>query len=130
MLELIGQVGGREALMIVAAHARDAEPEIQDAATRALGNWMSVDAAPVLLDLAKTLSDAKLKTRALRGYLRIARQLDLPIDRHLEMCEEAFGWRKARREAAGGGNSRRHRPKSRQRHPEGSGQGTQRQGAA
>ncbi len=90
VLELIGQVGGREALTIVAAHARDARPEIQDAATRALGNGMSVDAAPVLLDLAKTLRDAKLKTRALRGYLRIARQLDLPIDRRLEMCEEAF----------------------------------------
>jgi HEAT repeat protein len=90
VLELIGQVGGREAQTIVAAHARDARPEMQDAATRALGNWMSVDAAPVLLDLAKTLRDAKLKTRALRGYLRIARQLDLPIDRRLEMCEEAF----------------------------------------
>jgi hypothetical protein len=59
--------GARRWLTIVAGIARGARPEIQDAATRALGNWMSVDAAPVLLDLAKTLRDAKLKTRALRG---------------------------------------------------------------
>jgi hypothetical protein len=51
---------------------------------------MNVDAAPVLLDLAKTLDDARLKTRALRGYLRIVRQLDLPTDRRLAMCEEAI----------------------------------------
>ncbi len=92
LLELLGQVGGGEALRIVAAHARDSRPEIQDAATRVLGGWMSVDAAPVLLDLTKTLGDARLKARALRGYLRIARQLDLPLDRRLAMCEEALQW--------------------------------------
>ena len=59
-------------------------------ATRVLGKWMNVDAAPVLLDLAQTLGDARLRTRTLRGYLRIARQLDLPAERRLAMCEEAF----------------------------------------
>ena len=92
LLELLGQVGGGEALRSVAAHARDSRPEIQDAATRVLGGWMSVDAAPVLLELAKTLGDARLQARALRGYLRIARQLDLPLDRRLAMCEEALQW--------------------------------------
>ncbi len=90
LLELIGRIGGREALKVLAARARDGSPEIQDAATRVLGNWMNVDAAPVLLDLAKTLGDVRLRTRTLRGYLRIARQLDLPAERRLAMCEEAF----------------------------------------
>jgi HEAT repeat protein len=90
LLELIGQIGGGEALKIVSAHARDGREEIRDAATRALGNWMSPDAAPVLLDLAKTLDDARLRSRAFRGYLRIARQLDLPMDRRLAMCEEVM----------------------------------------
>ncbi len=90
LLELIGQVGGREALAIVGGYARDSRPEIQEAATRVLGRWMSVEAVPVLLDLAKTLPDAKLRSGCLRGYLRIARQLDLPIDQRLAMCEEAF----------------------------------------
>ena len=90
MLELIGQVGGREALSIVAGFARDSRSEIQEAATRVLGRWMRVEAAPVLLDLAKTLPDATLRSGCLRGYLRIARQLNLPTDLRLAMCEEAF----------------------------------------
>jgi HEAT repeat protein len=90
LLELIGQVGGREALKIIAAHARDSRAEIRDVATRVLGAWMDADAAPVLLDLAKSLGDARLRTRALRGYLRIARQLNLPTDQRLAMCEAAL----------------------------------------
>ena len=90
LLELIGQIGGREALKVVAAHARDGRAEIRDAATEVLGKWMDVDTAPLLLDLAKTLGDARLRTRALRGYLRIARQLDMSTDRRLAMCEEAL----------------------------------------
>jgi HEAT repeat protein len=90
LLELIGQVGGREALAIISRHARDSRPEIRDTATQVLGRWMGVDAAPVLLDLAKTLDDAKLQSRCLRGYLRIARQLKIPTDLRLAMCEEAL----------------------------------------
>lgn len=90
LLERIGQIGGAEALKVVGQNAREANPELQDAATKVLGNWMSVDAAPVLLELAKTLTDAKFKTRCLRGYLRIARQLDMPTERRLAMCDEAI----------------------------------------
>ncbi len=35
-------------------------------------------------------SDHKYKTRALRGYLRIARQLDLPDNERLAMCRKAL----------------------------------------
>ena len=51
---------------------------------------MTVDAAPVLLDLAKTAADAKYKIRALRGYIRIARQFDLPLADRIAMCREAL----------------------------------------
>ena len=44
----------------------------------------------MLLDLAKTLASDKLKSRALRGYIRLARQMDLPPDRRVAMCEEAL----------------------------------------
>jgi HEAT repeat protein len=89
LLEILGAMGGAKALGAVGAAAKDASPEIQDAASRLLGEWMSVDAAPVLLDLAKTATDAKYQTRALRGYLRIARQLDVPLDQRVAMCREA-----------------------------------------
>jgi HEAT repeat protein len=90
LLELTGTVGGQKALAGVAAAARAADPQVQDAATRVLGEWMSADAAPVLLDLARTLGDNRLKVRALRGYIRIARQLDVAPEERLAMCRTAM----------------------------------------
>ena len=41
---------------------------------------MDVDVAPVLLDLAKNAAEDKYKIRALRGYIRLVRQFDMPDD--------------------------------------------------
>ncbi len=90
LLEWIGRVAGAKALEIVVADARNANMEIQDAAMRALGNWPSIDAAPALLDMAKTMGSDKLKSRALRGYIRLARQMDLSAEQRLAMCQEAL----------------------------------------
>jgi len=88
-LEILSVVGGAKALAAVGAAAKDADPEIRDVGSRLLGAWMSADAAPVLLDLAKNAADAKYKSRALRGYLRIARQLVLPLNQRIAMAREA-----------------------------------------
>jgi hypothetical protein len=90
LVEMLGTVGGNRALAAVSAAAGDTEPEIQDAAFRILGQWMGPEASPRLLELAKTASSAKLAFRALRGYIRIARQQDLPADAKLAMCREAI----------------------------------------
>lgn len=90
LLELLGSVGGARALKAVSAAAEDSNEDLQDAATRVLGKWMSVDAAPELLKLAKTLRSDKFKVRTLRGYIRIAQQMGLPAAQKLDMCEEAF----------------------------------------
>jgi hypothetical protein len=50
---------------------------------------MTDDAAPVLLDLAKS-PDGKFQGRALRGYIRIARQFILPDEQRVQMCREAM----------------------------------------
>jgi hypothetical protein len=50
---------------------------------------MTADAAPVLLDLATAGPDA-YKLRALRGYIRIARQFVLPDEERLAMCKQAL----------------------------------------
>jgi len=89
LLELLGAVGGRKALQVVSAAARSDSEEIQDAATRVLGEWMSPDAAPVLFDLAQKGND-KFKVRTLRGFIRIIRQFGLPDDVRLAMCREAM----------------------------------------
>jgi hypothetical protein len=90
LLDLLGVVGGPKALEGVARAARDDDEEVQGGATRVLGEWMSADAAPVLLELAENSPSKKFQIRALRGYIRIARQLNLTTDQRIAMCREAM----------------------------------------
>ncbi len=90
ILETLGVVGGATALKTVATAARSTDEGLRDAAFRVLGQWKSVDAAPVLLELHNAVSDGRLKVRAIRAYIRIARQFDMPDDRRAEMCRTAL----------------------------------------
>jgi HEAT repeat protein len=90
ILEMLGVVGGTKSLEAVAAAARSGDAELRDAAFRVLGQWTSADAAPLLLDLHRTAGDDKLKVRAIRAYIRIARQFDMPADRRAAMCRTAL----------------------------------------
>lgn len=90
LLDLLGVFGGDRALAGVAAAVGNSNDEIQDAATRVLGEWMSPDVAPLLLDLAKT-GPAKYQVRCLRGYIRAFRQLGIPDAEKMAMAAKAFG---------------------------------------
>lgn len=91
MLEILAVMGGPTSLKAVGAAAKDNAPELQDAGSRLLGEWMSVDAAPVLLDLAKNAPEGKYEIRALRGYIRLARQFaTMPEKQRAEMCRTAL----------------------------------------
>jgi hypothetical protein len=88
LIRILGAMGGSRALETIAAAAQGDDKELQDVGTRVLGEWMTADAAPHLHKIAS--SDNAYKTRALRGYLRIARQLDIPDSQRLEMCRKAL----------------------------------------
>lgn len=90
LLDVVGAVGGTKAVETMAAAGRSGEAALEDAATRLLGKWMTADAAPVLLELATAEPGGKFKTRALRGYVRIARQFVLPDGERAEMCRKAL----------------------------------------
>ena len=91
LLEILGAVGGTKALETVGNAARSDSPEpLRDVSTRLLGVWMTIDAAPVLLDLATSGKLDKYQVRAMRGYIRIARQFNMPADERVEMCRKAF----------------------------------------
>jgi len=90
ILETLGLMGGTPALAAIAAAMRGTDTALQDTGSRVLGEWMTVDAAPVLLDLAKNAVNEKHQQRALRGFIRLARQLTLPLDQRAEMCRQAF----------------------------------------
>ena len=90
LVETIADVGGGKALATVAAAAGSGHQSLADAATRVLGKWMTADAAPVLLDLATTDKAGPYRGRAMKGYLRIARQFALPEAERAEMCRKAL----------------------------------------
>ncbi|MCF0234040.1 MAG: hypothetical protein HUK22_03570, partial [Thermoguttaceae bacterium] len=65
-----------------------------DKATQILGEWNTpTDAeqlAAVCLAIARQARDAKYHSRGIRGYVRVARQFDLPLDVKIAMCKTAF----------------------------------------
>jgi HEAT repeat protein len=90
LMEILGAVGGTKSLETIAAAIKGNDPDLQDTGSRVLGEWMSVDAGPALLDLSKTASSEKLQSRAMRGYIRLARQFAMPDRQRAEMCEAAL----------------------------------------
>ena len=90
LLETLNVVGGATSLDAVATAARSSNKELRGEAFRVLGKWKSVAAAAILLDLHNAVGDARLKVRAIRAYIRIARQFDMPADRRAAMCRTAL----------------------------------------
>jgi HEAT repeat protein len=88
LLEVLGKISGKKALETVVASVK--VPAMKDAATKVLGDWINADAAPALLEIAKNDTDAKYRIRALRGYIRIGRQLQLPDDARIAMFHTAM----------------------------------------
>jgi len=90
ILEVLGVLGGQKSLAAVADAARQSDETVRDTAFRLLGQWMSVDAAPVLVDLAKSAKEQKCRVRAVRGYIRLARQFVMPQADRETMCRTAL----------------------------------------
>lgn len=90
LLDILGDVGGEKALKTLSAAAKGNNPQLQDAGSRVLGKWASLDAAPVLLDLAKTGPAAQFRNRALKGYISLARRFAMPDEDRADMCQKAF----------------------------------------
>jgi HEAT repeat protein len=91
LLRVVGSGGGAKALEAVRAASADSSAETRDAALRVLCEWPTADALPDLAKLAKTAADAKIKTLALRGYIRLAPQQDGTVEKKLASLKDAIG---------------------------------------
>jgi hypothetical protein len=89
LLELLFFIGGEKAGKTIADAAGSSEDAVADQATKLLGQWSSPDVAPYLIDLAKNHPAEKYRIRTLRGYIRIIRQMGLPIEQKAEMIQKA-----------------------------------------
>lgn len=91
LLEIVSEVGGAKALQTIGNAAKSSDAQLQDTGSRLLGKWPSVDAAPVLLDLAKTATSDKYHVRAVKGYISLARRFaTMPEPQRLEICQNAL----------------------------------------
>jgi hypothetical protein len=75
----------------VTAAATGKQDKARDAATAALGEWLDISAAPVLLELAKDEGTSKYGIRGLSGYVRLARQFEMPDEQRMQICRTALG---------------------------------------
>ncbi len=90
LLEIIAAVGGTKALETVAQYARSKDDTLRDITSRLMGEWMTIDVAPVLLDLATKGPADRFQVRAMRGYIRVARQFVMPDEDRVKMCQQAM----------------------------------------
>ena len=89
LLRTLRVAGGAEALAALRAAVNDPNKDVHAAAIRVLSDWTTMDAAAVLLDLAKTAATPVDKILCLRGYLGMAARKDLPAPQRLAICREA-----------------------------------------
>ena len=90
LLRVLRSVGGSKALNAVRAAAKDRSAEIKDTALRALCEWPTVEALPDLAELSKTSTDAKVKTLALRGYIRLIPLQDAAAEKKVAAIKDAM----------------------------------------
>ena len=88
ILETLAGMGGPDALKVLGDVATNGDVQLQNVATRLLGNWMSVDAGPVLMNVAKQPRHA-YRVRALRAYLRLVRQFVMDQGQRDQMAKAA-----------------------------------------
>ncbi len=89
MLRVLGALGGPDALEVVRAALGSQDAAIRADAIRVLSDWRTADAAPDLLNLARSAATANDKMLGLRGYVGFASNPDLPVEQRLAICREA-----------------------------------------
>ena len=89
VLRTLRVTGGAASLAAVRGAVADSNKDVHSAALRVLCEWKTGDAAPALLDLAKTSTAPVDKILSLRGYLGMADRPELPAAAKLAICRES-----------------------------------------
>lgn len=91
LLRTLNAMGGPAALESVRKSVSDSEPQVHAVAIRALASWNSPEAAPDLLELARTVDQPSERLLCLRGFLGFASHSETPEPQRLTMCRQAAG---------------------------------------
>lgn len=87
LLRVLGRIGDAGSLPTLRAALASREPEVQDAAVRALSDWPTAEPVPDLLKVAQTSANQVHKVVALRGFVRL---LGLESDRTAEQTIDLY----------------------------------------
>ena len=90
LLRALRSAGGPKALQVVQAAADGDDAQVKDAAYRALCDWPTADALPLVAKLVKSGPTKTIKILALRGFVRLVPQQDAPDAKKLESLQEAM----------------------------------------
>ena len=90
LLRLLAAAGGSKALEAVRAESRANDPQVKEAAIRALADWSDTGAAPDLLAVLRTTDQPTLRVLAFRGYVRLGRESEAPAETKLKLFGEAM----------------------------------------
>jgi len=89
LIQTLPRIGGKKALDTVLREMQSDDAKIKDASVRALADWEEIEAAPKLLEIAKTTDQLPHHVLALRGYVRLVRAIRYPSERELRASKEA-----------------------------------------
>jgi len=62
---------------------------LHNRATELLGQWTTPEVAPFLIEIAEKHPNERYRSRTFRGYLRVIRQMGLPVEQKVQMAEKA-----------------------------------------
>jgi len=89
LLRLLPMTGGTDALQAVRAATRNANLQVRKTAIGSLCEWPTVDVAPDLLNLAKSLPDVPGRIGPLRSYINLIQDKSLSTEKKLAMSRQA-----------------------------------------
>ncbi len=89
-LEILPALGGEKALAEVRRFTESKDNTLRTLAMESLSRWPDAEAAPALIALARTGSDASLRTLLLSGYTRLVSESAKAPEDKLAMLKEAM----------------------------------------
>jgi HEAT repeat protein len=90
LLRALRSAGGRKALKTVWEAATDLDAQVRETALRALCDWPTPDALPLVAELVKAPPTKTIKILALRGFVRLVPQQDAPDAKKLDSLKDAM----------------------------------------
>ncbi len=87
LMRILGRLQDESSLSVLVKFTQDSDPDVKDAAVRALARWPHESAIEPLIAVAESSKDLRLNVLALRGVARLLRSSSRPVEELLPFYE-------------------------------------------